>query len=57
MTREVGLAVCEAFEEADKVILFGLHRRNPTAVRHRCPQRSDSENEYSTVTAKTSTAL
>ena len=27
-----------------------LHRRNPTAVRHRCAQRCDSENEHSAVT-------
>ena len=26
-------------------------RRNPTAVRHRCAQRCDSENEHSAVTA------
>ena len=39
-------------------VLFGrpertngkLHRRNPTAVRHRCAQRCDSENEHSAVT-------
>ena len=28
-----------------------LHRRNPTAIRHRCAQRCDSENEHSAVTA------
>ena len=28
-----------------------LHRRNPTAVRHRCAQRCDSENEHSVVIA------
>ena len=28
-----------------------LHRRNPTAVRHRCAQRCDSANEHSAVTA------
>ena len=31
--------------------------RNLTAIRHRCTQRCDSENEHSVVTAKTSTAL
>ena len=25
-----------------------IHWRNPTAVRHRCAQRCDSENEHST---------
>ena len=28
-----------------------LHRRNPTAVGHRCAQRCDSENEHGVVTA------
>ena len=28
-----------------------LHGRNPTAVRHRCTQRCDSENEHSAVIA------
>ena len=28
-----------------------LHRRDPTAVRHRCAQRCDSKNEHSAVTA------
>ena len=31
--------------------MFELHRRNPTAVRHRCAQRGESENEHSPVTA------
>ena len=28
-----------------------LHRRNPTAVRHRCAQRCDRENEHKAVAA------
>ena len=28
-----------------------VHRRNPTAVRRRCVQRCDSENEHNAVTA------
>ena len=36
---------------------YEVHRRNPTAVRHRCAQRCDMKNEYSAVAAKTSTAL
>ena len=28
-----------------------LHRRNPTAVKHRCAQRCESKNEHSSVTA------
>ena len=34
-----------------------IHRRNPTAVRHRCAQRCDSECADSNVTALTVTAL
>ena len=28
-----------------------IYRRNPTAVRHRCSQRCDTENEHSAGTA------
>ena len=34
-----------------------LHRRNPTAVRHPCAQRCDSDGADSNVTALTVTAL
>ena len=34
-----------------------LHKRNPTAVRHLCAQRCDSENEHSVVTAALVTVL
>ena len=34
-----------------------VHRGNPTAVRHRCAQCCDSENEHSALASKTSTAL
>ena len=34
-----------------------LHRRNPTASRHRCAQRCDSDGADSDVTALTVTAL
>ena len=34
-----------------------LHRRNPTAVRYRCAQRCDSENEHSIATAVEVTLL
>ena len=32
-------------------VWFEIHSRNPTAVRHRCAQRCDSENDHSAVTA------
>ena len=32
-------------------INLGVHRRNPTVVRHRCAQRCNSENEHSAKTA------
>ena len=38
-------------------IVVTLHRRSSTAVRHRCAQHCDSENEHSAVAAKTSTAV
>ena len=31
-------------------VTIPLHRRNPTAVRQRCAQRCDSENEHGAVT-------
>ena len=40
-----------------KLVIFWVHRRNPTAVRHRCAQRYDSENENSVVTAVVETVL
>ena len=40
-----------------KYVCKGQHRRNPTAVRHRCVQRCVSENEQSAVAAKASTVL
>ena len=46
----IGLGLGEGWD-------IGLHRKNPTAVRHRCAQRYDSKNKHSTVTAKASTAL
>ena len=38
-------------EEVEPMAFVILQRRNPTAVRHRCAQRCDSENEHSAVTA------
>ena len=46
----IGLGLGEGWD-------IGLHRRNPTAVRHRYAQCCDSRNEHSTVTVKASTAL
>ena len=37
--------------EVGDIPLHDLHRGNPTAVRHRCAQCYDSENEHSAVTA------
>ena len=34
-----------------------IHRRNPTAAKHRCAERCDSEIEHSAVAVKTSTTL
>ena len=38
-------------EEVEPMAFVILQRRNPTAVRHRCAQRCDNENEHSAVTA------
>ena len=55
---QISLFTCNAWPRCHG--LFGqnrLHRRSPTAVRHRCAQRCDNENEHSAATAKTSTTL
>ena len=36
---------------------FGLHRRSPTAVRHRCAQHCDSDGADSNITALRMTTL
>ena len=36
---------------AEMLVCVRIHRRNPTAVRYRCAQHCDSENEHSIVTA------
>ena len=38
-------------------IACSVHRRNPTAVRHQCAQRCDSDGADSNVTALIVTAL
>ena len=55
--RGVHVVVAKIAATPRLAFVFATHRRNPTAVRHRCAQRCDSENEHSAVTAKASTAL